>query len=247
MTLLYRPVIFRQLSPLPPHSPHLSRRRLEPITRSQPALAHWPWTHTEVVSGPQAVPSITCGKHAPISRGRRAEARRGGKPYLGLKDLELAAASGPAEELAPVSRGDAGVLGDPFLHVPVVVQVGGAVVPLALLLPEALGWGEIQAQSRLSATGWRHRVRQRTHRCGRGRPVCCTSGTAPSGPRSTCPRSEARGRCTRGGRTPPLRRRSWSSAARPPRRPSRRPPPPGAERQSCTWSRGRPPPQSSQP
>lgn len=60
MALLYRPVIFLQLSPLPPHSPHLSTLTLEPMTLSQPAFTHWPWTHTEVVSGPQVVPSITC-------------------------------------------------------------------------------------------------------------------------------------------------------------------------------------------
>ncbi|TNN53844.1 hypothetical protein EYF80_035905 [Liparis tanakae] len=27
---------------------------------SQPAFTHWPWTHTDVVSGPQVVPSVTC-------------------------------------------------------------------------------------------------------------------------------------------------------------------------------------------
>lgn len=70
---------------------------------------------------------------------RKEKLTRLGKRYLGLKHPELAAASGPAEELASVPGGDAGVLGDPLLHVPVGVQVVGAVVLLALLLPEALG------------------------------------------------------------------------------------------------------------
>lgn len=60
VSLLQEPVIFLQLSPLPPHTPHLSTLLLDPITWSQPAFTHWPWTHTEVVSGPQVVPSITC-------------------------------------------------------------------------------------------------------------------------------------------------------------------------------------------
>lgn len=142
VSLLYRPVIFLQLSPLPPHSPHLSTLMVDPITLSQPAFTHWPWTHTDVVSGPQVVPSITCWSSKDGAVGKTRSLGTGVLPkrYLGLEHLELAAASGPAEQFASVSGRDAGVLGDPLLHVPVVVQVVGAVVLLALLLPEALGW-----------------------------------------------------------------------------------------------------------
>lgn len=71
--------------------------------------------------------------------------------------------------------------------------------------------------------------KKKTHRCGRGRPACCRTGTEPSDPRSSCLRSEARGWCTPCGRTPPLRRTSWSSAARVPTGSSRRPQPPAAK------------------
>lgn len=60
--------------------------------------------------------------------------------YLGLEHLEFTAASGPAEELAPVPGGDAGVLWDPLFDVAAEVQVAGAVVLLTLLLSEALPW-----------------------------------------------------------------------------------------------------------
>lgn len=56
--------------------------------------------------------------------------------YLGFKHLEFTAAPGPAEQLAPVSGRNTGVLWYPLFHVPVVVQVVGAVVLLTLLLPE---------------------------------------------------------------------------------------------------------------
>lgn len=36
------PAILMQVEPLPPQTPHLSNRRLEPMTRSQPAFTHWP-------------------------------------------------------------------------------------------------------------------------------------------------------------------------------------------------------------
>lgn len=53
------PLIFRQVAPFPPQTPHLSSLRLEPMTWSQPALMHCPWTQIDVVSGPQVVPSTT--------------------------------------------------------------------------------------------------------------------------------------------------------------------------------------------
>lgn len=53
------PLIFLQLAPSPPQTPHLSSLRLEPMMWSQPALMHCPWTQIDVVSGPQAVPSTT--------------------------------------------------------------------------------------------------------------------------------------------------------------------------------------------
>lgn len=58
--------------------------------------------------------------------------------YLGFKHLELAAAPGPAEQFTSVSGGDAGIFWNPLLHVPVVVQVVGTVVLLALLFSETL-------------------------------------------------------------------------------------------------------------
>lgn len=55
------PDTFLQVEPSPPQTPHLSNRRLEPMTRSHPALTHWPWTQTVVESGLQGVPSATWG------------------------------------------------------------------------------------------------------------------------------------------------------------------------------------------
>lgn len=54
------------LQPLlsPPQIPHLSNFLSEPIFPSQPALMHFPWTHTPVESGEHGVPSTTClGSH----------------------------------------------------------------------------------------------------------------------------------------------------------------------------------------
>lgn len=50
------------LQPLlsPPQIPHLSNFLVEPIFPSQPALMHFPWTHTPVESGEHGVPSTTC-------------------------------------------------------------------------------------------------------------------------------------------------------------------------------------------
>lgn len=50
------------LQPLlsPPHTPHLSNFLFEFSLPSQPALMHFPWTHTAEVSGEQGVPSTTC-------------------------------------------------------------------------------------------------------------------------------------------------------------------------------------------
>jgi len=36
------PDTFLQVEPSPPHTPHLSKRREDPMTRSQPAFTHWP-------------------------------------------------------------------------------------------------------------------------------------------------------------------------------------------------------------
>lgn len=54
------------LQPLlsPPQIPHLSNFLSEPIFPSQPALMHFPMTHTPVESGEHGVPSTTClGSH----------------------------------------------------------------------------------------------------------------------------------------------------------------------------------------
>ncbi len=53
------PETFLQVDPSPPQMPHLSKRLLEPMTLSQPAFTHWPWTQTEVESGVHGVPSAT--------------------------------------------------------------------------------------------------------------------------------------------------------------------------------------------
>lgn len=59
LDLLSEPEIFLQVEPLPPHTPHLSSFLEDPMTWSQPALMHCPWTQMERVSGPHSVPSIT--------------------------------------------------------------------------------------------------------------------------------------------------------------------------------------------
>jgi len=61
--LFSEPLIFLQVVLSPPQIPHLSSFSFEPMTWSQPAFMHWPWTQIDVVSGPQVVPSTTCPEH----------------------------------------------------------------------------------------------------------------------------------------------------------------------------------------
>lgn len=62
------------------------------------------------------------------------------------------------------------------------------------------------------------------------RAACCTTGTEPSVPHSTSPRSEAQGQCTPCRRTPPHLHMFWSTAATVPMSSSRHPQPPVVKR-----------------
>lgn len=61
--------------------------------------------------------------------------------HLGFKNFEFIAPFGSADEFAAVSWRDAGIFGDPLLHVSLNVQVMVTVILFTLLLSEAFSCG----------------------------------------------------------------------------------------------------------